>query len=169
MILTFCFVKQKHAQKEAGNFQGVFNPVPHYRRLLYPDFHLHISWRHSVPRGYAAGALAGAHKYGCFLKYLSMCFIALFGITGHLKILLSTVYAVAVIQFCKRCFSSHDNSVLKCLIICTKPFLWLLSRHAQPHTCQKQHAEKPEISPHLTCSSCAYFLRVRGHTRDFSV
>lgn len=51
-----------------------------------------------MPRGYAAGALAGARKYGCFLKYLSMCFIALFGITGRLKILLSTAYAVAVLQ-----------------------------------------------------------------------
>lgn len=163
------FIKQKHPQKQTGNFQGDFNPVPCYRRLLCPAFHLHSSWRHSVPWRYAAGALAGPHKYGCFSNYLLMCFIALFGTTGHLKILLLTAYATAVIQFCKRCFSSHNNTVLKCLMICPKPFLSLLSTHTQSHTCQKQHVEKPEISPHLTCSSCASFLKVRGHTRDFSV
>lgn len=44
LILIFCFIKQKHPQKEAGKVQGDFNSVPCYRRLLCPAFHLHSSW-----------------------------------------------------------------------------------------------------------------------------
>lgn len=51
-----------------------------------------------------------------------MCFIALFGTMDHLRILLLQGFTYAPIRFWKRCFSSHNNSTLQCLMMHTNNF-----------------------------------------------